>query len=166
MDEQIRTTIANEGWLLVAILTLALTSLAGIAGLEALAGVITIVGWFVLTPVLLFWGDEVALLLEDETADATRDAEAKADTEADPLEELKRRYAAGEIDDAEFERRLERLVAVDEIPDDAIGSGSATETTTDATIVDGAADAAPVDETATNDAARADPLERDRERER
>ncbi|WP_226006893.1 SHOCT domain-containing protein [Natrinema salinisoli] len=41
------------------------------------------------------------------------------DAEPTPLEELKRRYAAGEIDEAEFERRLERLVAVDEIPDDA-----------------------------------------------
>ncbi|ELZ17933.1 hypothetical protein C477_12032 [Haloterrigena salina JCM 13891] len=124
MDERIRDAIADEGWLFVAILTLALTSLAGLAGLEALAGVITIVGWFVLTPILLFWGEEVALLLEtDESTDATRTGDP--DAESDPLEELKRRYAAGEIDDAEFERRLERLVAVDEIPDGAIGTGTA-----------------------------------------
>ncbi|NUB92654.1 SHOCT domain-containing protein [Haloterrigena sp. SYSU A121-1] len=124
MDERIRDAIADEGWLFVAILTLALTSLAGLAGLGALAGVITIVGWFVLTPILLFWGDEVALMLgDDEPTGATRTGEPESDS--DPLEELKRRYAAGEIDDAEFERRLERLVAVDEIPDDAIGTGTA-----------------------------------------
>ena len=155
MDDRIQNAIADEGWLFVAILALALTSLAGLAGLEALAGVITIVGWFVLTPVLLFWGDEVALLLEDDEATGTAH-NAETDAKSDPLEELKRRYAAGEIDDAEFERRLERLVAVDEIPDDAIGSGAAAETTTDTdtgTVV-GAMDTV----------AGTDRLERDRER--
>lgn len=117
MDDRIRKFIVNEGWLLVAILTFALTSIAGIAGFGALAAAISVVGWFLLTPILLFWGDEVALLLED--ADATGATQrTETDAESDPLEELKRRYAAGEIDDAEFERRLERLVAVDEIPDD------------------------------------------------
>jgi uncharacterized membrane protein len=155
MDDRIREFIANESWLLVAILTFALTSIAGVAGLEALAGVISIVGWFLLTPILLFWGEEVSLLLEnDEATDATRNAETAV--ESDPLEELKRRYAAGEIDDAEFERRLERLVAVDEIPDDAIGSGPVDETAADTVRVDEASD----------DATRTEPLERDREQER
>ncbi|QRV14586.1 SHOCT domain-containing protein [Haloterrigena salifodinae] len=121
---------------------------------------ITIVGWFVLTPILLFWGDEVALLLEDDgPTDATRTGEPAADS--DPLEELKRRYAAGEIDDSEFERRLERLVAVDELPDDAIGASAPTETTADEPM----ADAAPVSEAA-DEATEPDSLERDRDRER
>ncbi|MGQ3413541.1 SHOCT domain-containing protein [Natrinema sp. LN54] len=155
MDDRIRTFIANEGWLLVAILTFALTSIAGIAGLGALAGAISVIGWFLLTPILLFWGDEVALLLEDaDTTGTTQTAET--DAESDPLEELKRRYAAGEIDETEFERRLERLVAVDEIPDDAIGSGAVDETPTDAVRVDEASD----------EATRTEPLEPDRERER
>ncbi|QLK27794.1 SHOCT domain-containing protein [Natrinema zhouii] len=155
MDDRIRGFIANESWLLVAILTFALASITGAAGLGALASAISIVGWFLLTPILLFWGEEVALLLEnDEATDATRNGET--DAESDPLEELKRRYAAGEIDDAEFERRLERLVAVDEIPDDVIGSGSVDEMTTDAAIVDETRD----------DATRTEPLERDYERER
>ncbi|QCS42212.1 SHOCT domain-containing protein [Natrinema versiforme] len=159
MDDRIRAFIANEGWLLVAILTFALTSIAGIAGLGALAGAISVIGWFLLTPVLLFWGDEVALLLED--ADATGTTQTtETDAESDPLEELKRRYAAGEIDETEFERRLERLVAVDEIPDDAIGSGAADETPTDTVRVDEASD----------EATRTEPLERetdlDHERER
>lgn len=154
MDDRAREFVADEGWLLVAILTFALTSIAAIAGLGALAGVISIVGWFLLSPVLLFWGDEVALLLEDDATDTTPNAETH--TEAEPLEELKRRYAAGEIDDSEFERRLERLVAVDEIPDDAIGSGSVDGTTTDTARADAASD----------DRTRIDPLERGRERER
>ncbi|ELY66831.1 SHOCT domain-containing protein [Natrinema versiforme] len=140
MDDRIRAFIANEGWLLVAILTFALTSIAGIAGLGALAGAISVIGWFLLTPILLFWGDEVALLLED--ADATGATQTTdTDTESDPLEELKRRYAAGEINETEFEYRLERLVAVDDIPDEAVDTES-------------------VDEI------RTDSLERDRERER
>ncbi|WP_226480939.1 SHOCT domain-containing protein [Natrinema amylolyticum] len=158
MDDRIRGFIANESWLLVAILTFALTSIAGVAGLEALAGAISIVGWFLLTPILLFWGEEVALLLENDEDDDVTDATSSAETavESDPLEELKRRYAAGEIDDAEFERRLERLVAVDEIPDDAIGSGSVDETTTDTAIVDETPD----------DTTRAEPLEPNHERDR
>lgn len=46
------------------------------------------------------------------------------DGSASPIERLKRRYIDGETDDDEFERRLERLVAVegtDERPaDDAV----------------------------------------------
>ena len=43
-----------------------------------------------------------------------RRIESTDDPERSPLEELKHRYAAGEIDDDEFERRLDRLVEVDE----------------------------------------------------
>jgi len=62
--------------------------------------------------------------LEDDAPAATTD---EPEAEADPLDELKRRYAAGEIYDAEFERRLERLVAVDDFPDELVGDSTATE---------------------------------------
>ncbi|WP_342633184.1 SHOCT domain-containing protein [Halopiger xanaduensis] len=55
-------------------------------------------------------GEEIA-----EWAFTEREPErAKQGRDEDAIEELKRRYAAGEIDDAEFERRLDRLVAVDD----------------------------------------------------
>lgn len=119
MDRRLRRFVAGDLWLLIAIVTFASISLAGIAGLEALAGAITIVGWFLLTPIFLFWGDEIAALLADSTrSESTREADPSA------LDELKRRYAAGEIDDEEFERRLERLVAVEDLPDDVVSSRS------------------------------------------
>jgi hypothetical protein len=57
--------------------------------------------------------------LADEFAGDRRDREdavwestpATTETSAEPIERLKRRYVDGEIDDDEFERRLERLVA-------------------------------------------------------
>ncbi|ELY57155.1 hypothetical protein C491_11658 [Natronococcus amylolyticus DSM 10524] len=101
-----REFVAEDCWLLIGVVTFALLSLVGLAGLEALAGVIAIVGWFLLVPLFLFWGEEIAdiALGDDSKPDHTVD---------DPFEELKRRYAVGEIDDEEFERRIDRLVGID-----------------------------------------------------
>lgn len=48
--------VDDDLWLLIGVVTFALVSLVGAAGLEALAAAITIVGWFLLAPVFLFWG--------------------------------------------------------------------------------------------------------------
>lgn len=58
----------------------------------------------------------------DVAVDAAADTAATAEP---PVERLKRRYVDGEIDDAEFERRLERLVAAEEA--DGPASGDAAE---------------------------------------
>jgi len=76
------------------------------------AAVVFVIGWFLLTPLLIIGGEElVPLLRERQTATAT----ATEVPEEDPLEELKHRYARGEIDDLEFERRVERLVELDDV---------------------------------------------------
>ena len=36
-------------------------------------------------------------------------------TESDPVETLKHRYAVGELDDDDFERKLDRLLAIDDL---------------------------------------------------
>ncbi|WP_408958088.1 SHOCT domain-containing protein [Natrinema sp. 74] len=123
MPSRLQRFIAEDGWLLIAIVTLALTSVVAISGLGVLAAAISIIGWFLLMPILLFWGEEIATALEND--DAPTATASDPTSEADPLDELKRRYAAGEIDDAEFERRLERLVAVDDLPDDVLGGSDA-----------------------------------------
>jgi uncharacterized membrane protein len=112
-----REFVAEDLWLLVGVVTFALISLAGLAGFEALAGALAIVGWFLLVPLFLFWGEEVVEIVFDDT-------EAEPDPEADdPFEVLKRRYAAGEIDDDEFERRVDRLVGVDGAFEDVFSGG-------------------------------------------
>lgn len=108
MGERFREFVADDCWLLIGVVTFALVSLAGVAGLGTLAGVISIVGWFLLTPIFLFWGDEIASVFAD------RGVSDPHSSQSDAYEELKRRYAAGEIDDDEFERRLDRLVAADD----------------------------------------------------
>lgn len=48
--------------------------------------------------------------------DATgADRETAVDTDDDPLTTLKNRYAAGEVSDEEFERRVDRLIELDEV---------------------------------------------------
>lgn len=102
--------IAEELWLLVAIVTLPLAGLASLAGLGASAGAIAVVGWFLLTPLLLFWGEEIANLVANPPV-GNESGEHSA--ERDPLEILKERYARGELDEDEFERRLDRLLELD-----------------------------------------------------
>jgi uncharacterized membrane protein len=60
---------------------------------------------------------------------ATAGAAAGDETSAadgDPVETLKRRYAAGEVGDEEFERRLDRLLRADDGHDDRTGADEPT----------------------------------------
>lgn len=123
MTVDLREFVAEDLWLLVAIVTFALTALVGMTGLEVLAGAVAVVGWFLLTPILLFWGEEVAeLLFEGEAQPRERSVEPAPKEDA-ALAELKRRYAEGEIGDEEFEHRLERLVELDTFPASIRGAG-------------------------------------------
>ncbi|EMA27466.1 hypothetical protein C446_17806 [Halobiforma nitratireducens JCM 10879] len=119
----LREFVAEDLWLLIGIVTFALLSIVGTVGLEPIAGLIAIVGWFLLTPIFLFWGEEIADALFDEESGEFRRATADDAGEDDAIAELKRRYAAGEIDDAEFERRLERLVGVDDALEGVFSDG-------------------------------------------
>lgn len=101
-----RGFIADDGWFFIAVITLPVTSLLGIAGFPTLAGASVIIGWLLLTPLLLFWGEDLAEWYFGP-------AEAHSESDRDPIEELKHRYAAGEITEEEFERRLTHLLETD-----------------------------------------------------
>lgn len=71
-----------------------------------------LIGYIIIVPLTaLVFGDreEIAEWWEDE--DVTIPEETN---ETDPLETLKNRYAAGELSEAEFERKLERLLEIEE----------------------------------------------------
>ena len=111
MSERKKEFVAEELWLLIAVLTVGFTALSGAIGLpEVVPGVLAIVGFVILTPLFLFWGEEIAEIWFDES-----EAQPQSDSpELDALAELKRRSAQGEIGDEEFERRLDRLLELDD----------------------------------------------------
>ena len=110
MGKTAKEFVANDLSEFVAVLTFGAIVVLGSLGLETASGLTVAVGWFVLTPVFHRWGDDIAEFLYGE------DNSREQSQETDALTELKQRYARGEIDDAEFERRLERLIELDEVP--------------------------------------------------
>ncbi len=93
---------------MVALLSLPLTFVAvGIASTVSPAATIGVLAVTLLGAVYVIGSAALGGHLVDEAMERRESSEATAQT---PIERLKRRYVDGEIDDAEFERRLERLV--------------------------------------------------------
>lgn len=99
-----REFVTEQLWFLIAVVTLPLLMLAAMLSIPFGPEFVVIVGWFLLTPVLLFWGEEIAEMIY---------GPEEPESDPDPMEELKRRYAAGEINEEEFEERLEALMDAD-----------------------------------------------------
>ncbi|RLM63182.1 SHOCT domain-containing protein [Halorubrum sp. Atlit-8R] len=99
---------------LIAILSFGLTSLSAVlfpGQLVGLGPALFITGFFILIPLVLVLGEDFPLVAADEP-----DASAAGDAPAErPVAALRDRYASGEIDEAEFERRLDRLLATEDL---------------------------------------------------
>ncbi|SDR32377.1 SHOCT domain-containing protein [Natronobacterium texcoconense] len=110
------------------------------------AAAVFVTGWLLLVPVFAIASDylgssgheidEVAQVHERVTSHSS---EHSTDTDRpssdDPLETLRARYARGEIDDLEFERRLEQLVATEDGPE-AVPGGTLESTSDGGSPVD------------------------------
>ena len=102
---------------LIAILSFGFTSLFAVLLPEVLAALIPatfILGFCVLIPLVALLGEDFPLV-ESEPADG----ESASAADGDPLATLRERYATGEIDEAEFERKLDRLLETEELADRA-----------------------------------------------
>jgi len=131
---------------IVAVVTLPLTVLAGVVFGDTAAGVVAVTGWLLLVPVLAILADHGGFDLIPGWGDREADAEQAA---ADPVDRLRDRYAAGELDDVEFERRLERLLETEGI--EVAGDVDPNDIVADAgEIDDGAADGGRTDDDATD----------------
>lgn len=82
-------------------------------GMGQLAAATLAVGWALLAPLATVVNEAV---FDDDGTAGRRDGAADSTTadSADPVEALRHQYATGEIDDAEFERRLEALIATED----------------------------------------------------
>lgn len=88
---------------IVSVLTFGLTALTAVLGGGPLIPAIFITGFFLVVPLIFLLGEDFPLV--EVTDEAPQQAQRQ-----DPVETLRDRFARGEIDQAEFERRLEYLV--------------------------------------------------------
>ncbi|ELY88271.1 hypothetical protein C483_16211 [Natrialba hulunbeirensis JCM 10989] len=124
MESRLERFVAEDLWLLIAIVTFGIISILSLIGLEFVVAVLAVIGWFVLTPVFLFWGEDIAALMAErrqsagstwsESSAASTSNDIDTDTDSDAFAQLKHRYASGELSEAEFEHRLDRLLQADE----------------------------------------------------
>lgn len=95
----------------LSVLTFGLTALAAVAGLNFLVPVVFVLGFFIVVPLVALLGDSLPIV-ESETDGVSVERDATAEN---PIEELRSRYARGELTDEAFERRLERLLETEEL---------------------------------------------------
>ncbi|WP_254864395.1 SHOCT domain-containing protein [Halovivax gelatinilyticus] len=90
---------------ITAVATLPLGILAFVFSGWQLGLAVFVVGWLLLVPTFAI----LAGVLEESTSETDRQPAERED----PLETLRERYASGEIDETEFERRVDELLETD-----------------------------------------------------
>ncbi len=94
----------------LSVLTFGLTAFFAVVGLEFLVPTTFVLGFFVVVPLVALLGDALPMV-ESETDGVEVEREPTGDG---PIDELRARYARGELTDEEFERRLERLLETED----------------------------------------------------
>jgi uncharacterized membrane protein len=80
--------------------------------LEPVSDVVAIFGFFVVIPIVWFFAEQLPYVAAS-SGESTSGGSTPEST-GDPVDEIRRRYAVGEIDEAEFERRLDLLVETED----------------------------------------------------
>ncbi|KAA9405304.1 MULTISPECIES: SHOCT domain-containing protein [unclassified Haloarcula] len=127
-------SIALPRWKLVAtiaILSLGIAMLAGVAGFGGpIASMSIILGWFILAPLVALLGSKLPMIespAAEPDSDETEMTTASEPT-VDPVDQLRERYARGELTDSEFERRLDRLLETEALSANSEAENTAGET--------------------------------------
>ena len=97
---------------ILSVLTFGLTSFFAVVGLEFLVPTTFVVGFFLVVPLVALLGDSLPIV---ESEDGGARVERSGGVGDDPVEQLRERYARGELTEAEFERRLERLLETEDL---------------------------------------------------
>ncbi|WP_137284460.1 SHOCT domain-containing protein [Halorussus salinisoli] len=97
----------------LSVLTFGLTALAAVLGLGSLVPVIFVLGFFIVVPLVAILGDSLPMVGTGDD-DVSVKSSVSDTSEDDAIDELRARYARGELTDAEFERRLERLLETED----------------------------------------------------
>ena len=128
-----RTRYKNTALILIVSLGVAII-LGGIPYVgPSLGAVMLVLGWFIAAPLYLGWYSRRTSETETTAEIANISTPTKGhtnppktstelDSTKDPMETLKQQYAAGELSESEFERRLEILLGVDDLNLDEVVS--------------------------------------------
>lgn len=95
----------------LSVLTFGLTAFFAVLGLGSLVPTTFVLGFFLVVPLVALLGDSLPFV--ESEGDGVR-VEQSDELGDDPIEELRSRYARGELTDEAFERRLERLIETDD----------------------------------------------------
>jgi len=121
MSERLPQLDKREAIGVIIVLSIGFTALASTFEVDVLADVFAIVGFVVLLPLVGILGDRLPFVAaeEDDAAESTTASgglgePSEPDDRDEQLATLRERYARGEIDEAEFERRVEDLLETED----------------------------------------------------
>ena len=98
----------------LSVLTFGLTAFFAVVGLEFLVPTTFVLGFFIVVPLVALLGDSLPIVESGSEQDVSVESVRAEQSADDPIDELRARYARGELNDAEFERRLERLLETED----------------------------------------------------